>query len=77
MSAQDWRKALRNACLHRASAGVHLMGFIAEALPPRGRRQSHQGDDELQHQRVDGHHQQLIITGGLCRGHVPSINVYA
>ena len=75
MSAQDWRIALTNGGLHRASAESHLVGFIAEALAPRRCRQSHQGDDEAQHQRVDGHHRQLIITGGMCPENVPSMNV--
>ena len=74
MSAQDWRIALTNAGLHRASAESHLVGFIAEALAPRRCRQSHQGGDEAQHQRVDEHHRQLVITGGMRPGHVPSIN---
>ena len=75
MSAQDWRIALTNAGLHRASAESHLVGLLVEALAPRRCRQSHQGDDEAQHQRVDEHHRQLVITGRMHPGHVPSINV--
>ena len=74
MSVQDWRIALTSAGLHRANAESHLVCFIAEALVPRRCRQSHQGDDEAHHQRVDEHHRQLVITGGMRPGHVPSIN---